>query len=387
MSILILGTGLAGYNLAREIRKLDKDTPLVLVSRDAAPFYSKPMLSNALAGGKTAAALVMKSAEQMAAELNARIIPHADVRALDPARRQVQIASGEHLEHLEHLEYRDLVLALGADPIRLPLEGDAASAALSVNDLDDFARFSAQLDGVRTLAILGGGLIGCEFANDLLARGIRPVVLDPSPWPLGRLLPEAAGRRFQAGLEAAGVAFRMGVAATRIDARGQGYRLSLNDGSTQDADLVLSAVGLRPRTALASAAGLACQRGIVVDRLLQTSAPHIHAIGDCAEVAGLSLPFVLPIMQQVRALARSLTGTPTEVRYPAMPVMVKTPALPTVVAPPAPGTEGQWVVDASAPHGLEARFCAADGSLRGFALLGSATARKQALTAQLPATL
>ncbi|MCE1185641.1 MAG: FAD-dependent oxidoreductase, partial [Rhodocyclales bacterium] len=138
---------------------------------------------------------------------------------------------------------------------------------------------------------------------------------------------------------------------------------------------------------LASAAGLACQRGIVVDRLLQTSAPHIHAIGDCAEVAGLSLPFVLPIMQQVRALARSLTGTPTEVRYPAMPVMVKTPALPTVVAPPAPGTDGQWAVDESAPHGLEARFCAPDGSLRGFALLGSATARKQALTAQLPATL
>ena len=187
--ILILGTGLAGYNLAREIRKLDKSVPLALVSRDDAPFYSKPMLSNALAGGKSAAALVMKTAERMAEELDARILPRRQVMAIDTAARQVSLDGGEVLA------YRDLVLALGADPIRLPLDGDAAAEVLSVNDLDDFARFSARLDGARRVAILGGGLIGCEFANDLLARGIVPTVFDPSPWPLGRLLPaEEIGR-------------------------------------------------------------------------------------------------------------------------------------------------------------------------------------------------
>ncbi|MBS0347522.1 MAG: FAD-dependent oxidoreductase [Proteobacteria bacterium] len=380
LPILILGTGLAGYNLAREIRKLDKTVPLVLVSRDAAPFYSKPMLSNALASGKTAESLVMKGADRMAEELGARILAHTQVASIDTAARQVSFSNGEQLA------YRDVVLAIGADPIRLPLDGDGAADVLSVNDLDDFARFSARLDGVQRIAILGGGLIGCEFANDLLARGIVPTVLDPAPWPLGRLLPEAAGHWFQARLEAAGVSFRMGTAARSITRQADGYRLELDDGSQLDVDLVLSAVGLRPRTGIAAAAGLVTQRGIVVDRRLAASAQNVYAIGDCAEVEGLSLPFVMPIMQQVRALAQTLAGTPADVRYPAMPVLVKTPAVPTVVAPPAVGTDGAWQV-ADDRDGLTARFVAPDGGLRGFAILGSATAGKQALTAQLPPTL
>ncbi|MBS0355549.1 MAG: FAD-dependent oxidoreductase [Proteobacteria bacterium] len=380
LPILILGTGLAGYNLAREIRKLDKTVPLVLVSRDAAPFYSKPMLSNALAGGKTAESLVMKSADRMAEELGTRILAHTQVVSIDTTTRQVSFSTGEQLA------YRDLVLAVGADPIRLPLAGDCATDVLSVNDLDDFARFSARLDGVQRIAILGGGLIGCEFANDLLARCIVPTILDPAPWPLGRLLPEAAGHWFQQRLEAAGVRFRMGTAARSVARHADGYRLDLDDGSQLDVDLVLSAVGLRPRTGIAAAAGLATNRGIVVDRRLAASAPNVFAIGDCAEVDGLSLPFVMPIMQQVRTLAQTLAGTPTDVRYPAMPVLVKTPAVPTVVAPPPAGSDGTWQVDGDT-DGLTARFVAPDGSLRGFAVLGSATTGKQALTAQLPPTL
>jgi len=378
--ILILGTGLAGYNLAREIRKLDKATPIVLVSRDAAPFYAKPMLSNALAGGKTAQSLVMKPAEKMAEELDARILAHRHVLAIDPVARRVTLDGGDGLD------YRDLVLALGADPIRLPLAGDGATEVLSVNDLDDFARFSARLENVKHIAVLGAGLIGCEFANDLLARGIAPTVLDPAPWPLGRLLPEAAGTYFRARLEAAGATFRMGVAASAVNKSEGGYRLELNNGSTLDTDLVLSAVGLRARTSLAAAAGLAVNRGVVVNRQLASSAPHIFAVGDGAEVEGLSLPFVMPIMQQVRALAKTLGGTPTDVRYPPMPVLVKTPAIPTVVAPPAPGQAGEWTVSVT-EDGLEALFKAVDDSLQGFALLGSATARKQTLTPQLPVQL
>ena len=91
---------------------------------------------------------------------------------------------------------------------------------------------------------------------------------------------------------------------------------------------------LRPRTSLAHEAGLAVNRGIVTNRLLATSAPNVHALGDCAEVDGHTLPYVMPIMQQARALAATLAGTPTPVLYPAMPVIVKTPACPTVVCPP-----------------------------------------------------
>ena len=381
--VVIVGTGLAGWNTAREFRRHDKDTPLVVLSRDGAGFYSKPMLSNALAGNKSAAALLMKPADRMAAEVGATVLAQVGVASIDTAARTLALADGRTQP------WRDLVLALGADPVRLPLAGDAADTVLSVNDLDDYARFAAALDGVRSVALLGGGLIGCEFANDLLARGIRPVVLDVAERPLARLLPEAGSTFLRARLEAAGVGLRMGVSVQRVDvapgADGR-LRLTLSDGSTLGADLVLSAIGLAPRTALARAAGLAVNRGIVVDRQLATSAPHVHAVGDCAEVDGLNLPYVMPLMAQARALGATLAGTPTPVAYPAMPVTVKTPACPTVVCPPLPGAAGTWQVTGDAA-GCEAVFRASDGRALGFALLGQATARKQALAGEVPAWL
>jgi rubredoxin-NAD+ reductase len=383
--VVIVGSGLAGWNLAREFRKLDKQTPLVVVSRDGAGFYSKPMLSNALASNKSAQALLMKPADKMAAELGATVLDRTEVLGIDPAARTLSLSGGRTQP------WRDLVLALGADPIRLPLEGDAAGAVLSVNDLDDYARFATALEGVRSVALLGAGLIGCEFANDLLARGIRPVVLDLADRPLARLLPPEASAWMRARLEAAGVAFMLGASAQRVDAApGDGtqgrLRLMLSDGRTLDADLVLSAVGLAPRVALARAAGLAVQRGVVVDRRLATSTPNIHAIGDCAEVEGLNLPYVMPLMAQARALAATLAGTPTPLVYPVMPVTVKTPACPAVVCPPAPGAAGHWQVTQD-ETGCEAVFRdEAEGTL-GFALLGSATARKAALAAQTPSLL
>ena len=380
LPVVIVGSGLAGYTLAREFRKLDKQTPLVILSRDHAGFYSKPMLSNALAGKKTAATLVMKPAAKMAEELPATVRTHAVVTRVDTIGQKVLLADGETIA------YRDLVFALGADPIRLPLEGDGAADVLSVNDLDDYARFAERLENVATVAILGGGLIGCEFANDLLARGIVPTVIDPAPGALSRLLPPAAGDWLRERLEAAGVRFRFGVAATRIDRHASACALSLTDGSRIEAGLVLSAIGLRPRTDLAREAGLAVNRGIVTDRRLATSAPRVHALGDCAEVEGHTLPYVMPIMQQARALAATLAGTPTAVLYPAMPVIVKTPACPTVVCPPPMAVAGEWSVDATA-DALEARFHAVDGTLLGFALMGSATSRRQALAAMVPGLL
>lgn len=378
--LVIVGTGLAGYNLAREFRKLDKTTPMAVVSRDHAGFYSKPMLSNALAGKKTAATLVMKAADKMREELGATLCAGTALQAIDTQARRITLSDGATLD------YRDLVLALGADPLRLPLQGDAPNEVLSVNDLDDYARFADRLEGADTVAILGGGLIGCEFANDLLHRGIAPTVLDLADRPLGRLLPEAASRHLQRKLEAAGVAFRLGVSARRVDRDGTGYTLSLDDGSSLYADRVLSAIGLRPRTGLAAAAGLAVQRGITTDRLLATSAPHVYAIGDCAEVAGHSLPFVMPLMHQARALAATLAGTPTPLVYPAMPVIVKTPACPTVVCPPLPGLVGAWTVEES-DEACVARYAGASGQLLGFALMGTATAQRQALVSQIPAWL
>lgn len=377
--LVIIGTGLAGYTLAREFRKLDTDTPLVLISADDGAFYSKPMLSNAFAQGRDAAALVNAPAEQMAEQLDARILTQTRVTGIDTHARQV--TTGQ-----ETIGYARLVLALGADPIRLPLDGDAADSVLSVNDLADYARFRAALKQGPRVALLGAGLIGCEFANDLAGQGYTVDVIDLAPLPLGRLLPEACGAAMRDALTAAGIRLHLGTQVERIAREANGIALTLANGETIDADTVLSAVGLRPRTALAEAAGLAVGRGIQVDRRLQTSAVDVHALGDCAEVDGLVLPYVMPIMHAARALAKTLANEPTPVSYPAMPVVVKTPALATVVNPPAPGSKGEWRISGRAPD-LRADFLGPDGQLLGVCLMGEATKQKQAVTRELPSPL
>ena len=378
-AIVIIGTGLAGYTAAREFRKLDSSTPLHLISRDAGSFYSKPILSNALALKKTPALIALNTAADMERQLAATVSPHSPVSAIDPIAHHITVNG-------EAIAYAKLVLAVGADPIRLPLAGDAADGVLSVNDLSDYQRFRDALDEKRRIVILGAGLIGCEFANDLRLGGYEVNVVDLAPQLLGRLLPPLAAGFLRATLEAAGVRFFLGTSVQSVTRAAPGIVATLVDGTTIEADLVLSAIGLRPRTDLARDTGLTVKRGIVTNALLQTSVADVYALGDCAEVAGFNLPFVMPIMQAARALAKTLHGTPTAVIYPAMPVVVKTPACPTVVCPPPPGVEGKWE-ESVAADGVRALFHDSAGTLRGFALGGAATKDKQALTKDVPPLL
>jgi len=376
--VLIIGTGLAGYTVAREFRKLDTSTPVTLLTRDDGSFYSKPVLSNALAQKKVPSQIALNSAADMTRQLQAAIHTHLAVRSLEPNRREIEAENGMTFA------YDKLVLAIGADPIRVPMAGNGTTDVLSINDLDDYSRFRAQLDGRARVLILGAGLIGCEFANDLNSIGVGVDVVDPAPQLLGRLLPPPSAAFLRQALESRGIRFHLGATAANIDQAANGYRVMLNSGTTIETDLVLSAIGLRARTALAASAGLNVNRGIVTDRLLNTSQPDIYALGDCAEVNGFHLPFVMPIMQAARALAKTLSGSPTEVQYPAMPVVVKTPACPTVVCPPPPGAPGEWSSEVS-ETGVRAVFHDHSGRATGFALTGSAVADKQALAKEMPA--
>jgi rubredoxin---NAD+ reductase len=378
-AIVIIGTGLAGYTAAREFRKLDPATPLHLITRDEGSFYSKPILSNALALKKAPAQIALNTAADMERQLAATVSPHSPVTAIDTAAHHISVDGTT-------IPYIKLVLAVGADPIRLSLAGDAADGVLSVNDLSDYARFRQVLDGKRRVVILGAGLIGCEFANDLRLGGYEVNVVDLAPQPLGRLLPPQAAGFLRAALETAGVHFFLGTSVQSVTHVAPGIAAMLADGTTIETDLVLSAIGLRPRVDLARAAGLTVNRGIVTDALLQGSAKDVYALGDCAEIAGFNLPFVMPIMQAARALAKTMQGTATPVSYPAMPVVVKTPACPTVVCPPPPGVEGQWEEHVAA-DGVRALFHDSAGTLRGFALVGAATKDKQALTKNIPPLL
>ena len=377
--IVIIGSGLAGYTVIRELRKLDKAIPITLVTREPGYFYSKPMLSTALASKKSAEQLQTTNAEGMAAQLEITIVGDADVSAIDTVSKTIKTSKG-------NITYGKLVLGLGSDQIRLPLQGNAANEVITVNDLEEYAQFRQAIEGKKRIAILGAGLIGCEFANDLVLGSYEVDVIDLAPQALGRLLPEAAAQALQSKLSEAGVRWHFTTTVQSIDRNGDSLSITLANGSVISSDVFLSAVGLKPRLNLAKAAGILTGIGITVNRQLETSAKNVYAIGDCAEVDGLVLPYVMPIMQAARTLAPNLLGQELALSYPAMPVMVKTPALPTIVSPPAKGTAGDWKV-ISIEDGLEARFESSDGKLLGFALLGTATAQRGALTKELPAIL
>lgn len=377
--IVIIGTGLAGYNLARELRKLDGEVPLLLITRDDGRSYSKPMLSTGFAMNKDAEGLGMASAGAMAEQLKAEIRTHTEVTRLEPAAQRIWLGN-------EPVAYRDLVIAWGAQALRVPLAGDTAEAVHPVNDLLDYGRFRAAAHGRKRVLIMGAGLIGCEFANDLRLGGYEVDVVAPAEQLMPGLLPPQPAAAVRQGLEALGVRFHLGTLVERLDRHGESLQAQLADGRTLDCDLVVSAVGLRPRTELAAQAGLAVARGIAVDRQLRTSAPHVYALGDCAEVDGLNLLYVMPLMSGVRALARTLSGTPTEVSYGPMPVTVKTPACPLVVSPPAADAEGRWVVEGQGTD-IKALYLDRDDRLLGYALTGEAVKEKLALNRQLPPVL
>ncbi|GBC55125.1 rubredoxin-NAD(+) reductase [Stutzerimonas stutzeri] len=377
--VVIIGTGLAGYNLAREFRKLDSQTPLLLITADDGRSYSKPLLSTGFAANKNADNLGMATAGAMAEQLNAEIRTHTRVTRLDPANRRVWIGN-------EPVPYRDLVLAWGAQTIQVLVEGDAADAVYPINDLHDYGRFRAAAAGKRRVLILGAGLIGCEFANDLLLGGHEVDLVAPSEQVMPGLLPLQAAEAVKRGLEGIGARFHLGATLERLQRSSDGLQATLSDGSQRGCDLVVSAVGLRPRTELAAEAGLEVKRGIVVDRLLKTSAEHVYALGDCAEVEGLSLLYVMPLMAGARALAKTLFGNPTFVSYGPMPITVKTPACPVVVSLPAVGSAGNWTVEAQG-NDVKALYLGTSGQLLGYALTGAAVQERLALNKQLPPVL
>lgn len=383
MSLVIIGTGLAGYNLAREWRKLNPDAPLVILTRDDGRNYSKPMLSTGYTKGKTADQLAMQTAAQMAEQLKADIRTGVSVTAIDPAAKTVTVDG-------ETLPFGQLVLALGADAFQPPMGGDGLDRVLTVNDLMDYSRFQTAAAGKKNVIVVGGGLIGSEYANDLSNGGYAVQLVEPVGRVLPALLPPPASEAVGAALAGLGVTFHFGVSVQAVNKDGEGVRAMLSDGREITGDLVLSAIGLRPRTTLAKDAGLTVNRGVVVDRELRTSHPDIYALGDCAEVEGLVLPYVLPLMAGARVLAKTLSGQPTAVAYPAMPVQVKTPVCPVVVSPVFPGVEGEWTVDAREGNNVRASFRNATGQLLGFALTGSFAgdaALKAQLAKEIPAWL
>jgi rubredoxin-NAD+ reductase len=362
--VVVAGSGLAGYGVLRELRRLSPGSRLTLITTDDGHFYSKPALSTALAKGKLADGLITMDAAKMVTQLKLDLRAGRLVEAIAPAERVLLTTGGP-------LPYDALVLALGAEPIRPPIEGDAAHLAISVNHLDDYRHFREKLRPGARVLIMGAGLVGSEFSNDLALSGYKPIAVDMQTHPLAQLVPPEIGFLVREALRREGVIWHLGRTVMSINHAGGALRIALDDGTRIEADAVLSAVGLRPRTQLAQEAGLKVNRGILVDETGRTSDPHIYAIGDCAEYTIGTAAYVTPIMAAARAIAPSLLGTPTRIRFPTLSVQVKTSLCPLVLLPPPRGAQGAWVKSKGEGEHVKFLFRDAAGVSRGYALTGN----------------
>lgn len=368
--LVIIGAGLAAYRLAKAYRALDAERPLHLITQDDGAYYSKPALSTALRQQKTAHDLVLATAEQMQAQLDATIHAHTTVTAIDTSSKTLQLSTGEDMT------YGQLVLGCGAAVIKPSIEGEGAEHVLHVNALADYRVLRERLDKPQRVLVVGAGLVGCELANDLLAAGHQVTVCALSDYPLDRLLVPEAGDILRQKLAAAGVDWHMAQSVLRIDRAGDAWSVSTDKGQVIEVDVVLSAVGLKSQVDLAAQAGITVNRGVVVDECGRTHVPDVYALGDCAEVCGQVMHYVAPLLVCAKALAQTLSGKATAIHYPAMPVVVKTTVCPMAVVWPR-GHGGQWQIieageDFVAHH-------VSDGALTGFILMNGAVGQRMVL--------
>lgn len=380
--IIIIGSGHAGLNVAREVRSNSADVPLVILSKEAITAYYKPNLSKALSMGKSAEQLVMKTEDILAEELAAELISRVEVINIDP---QKKVVSYRNLQgEIRQKTYQTLVLATGANPIQLPVEKFSSVPFLAVNNLDDYRVFRQTIKSKKRVLIIGAGFVGCELASDLSTQGYQVAVIDKGQWPLQRAIPEVMGSTIRKAMTETGVEWHFGktVEAAQLSSLGcaDATMVTLSDGSVIKTDVIVSAVGLRPNTRLASHAGLDTGQGIVVNEYLQTSSADIYALGDCIQYQGVPFPFIAPATQAAKALAKTITGQLTPFAMPSLAVAVKITVCPTVIFPSAK-TKGVWEVQGMGMD-LEAHLIDELGAISGFALMGNCIAKKTELARQ-----
>ncbi|HET7675730.1 MAG TPA: FAD-dependent oxidoreductase [Gammaproteobacteria bacterium] len=272
-SIVIIGGGAAGEAAATMLRFCGYAGPVTMVSAEDNLPSDRPNLSKDYLAGTAPEAWVPVRSEKHYREHNIELRLNTGVAAIEPAQKRVRFGNGEELA------YGALLLATGAEPVRLPIAGADLPHVHYLRTLDDSrAIIAAVNEGAKHAVVIGGSFIGLEVAASLRTRGLEVHVVAPEARPLERVFGPALGDFVRNLHESKGVVFHLGRTASAI----QPGSVTLDDGSLLETDLVVVGVGVRPRIALAEAAGLAIDRGVSVNEYLQTSAPDIYAAGDIA---------------------------------------------------------------------------------------------------------
>ncbi|MES1256513.1 MAG: FAD-dependent oxidoreductase, partial [Acidobacteriota bacterium] len=311
-SVVVVGAGAVGDATAEMLRRSGYREPVTLVARDDEPLpVDRPNLSKDYLDGTAPEAWVPLRTAEFYADQRITLLPRVEVLRIDPAAHQIVLGDGRTLD------YGALVLATGASPIRLDIPGASLPHVFTLRTERDAHGIIARLATAKRAVVLGSSFIGLEAAASLRKRGLEVHVVSPARLPLLKVLGPELGGFVKTLHEEKGVVFHLG----RKPAAIHEHAVVLDNGSTLAAELVVMGVGVRPNTALAEAAGLHVDRGIVVDEYLRTSAPDVYAAGDVARYPAdggtLRIEHWVLAQRQAQTLARNLLGA--RERFRAVP--------------------------------------------------------------------
>ena len=367
--LVVVGNGMAGCRAVAEVLKRDpRRYEITIFGAEPRVNYDRIMLSPVLAGEKTFADIVIND---VAWYRDNGVVLHTgrEILAIDRETRRVRADGGLATS------YDHLILATGSDPIRLPLPGTDLAGVVTFRDLDDVEAMIAAAGAGARAVVIGGGLLGIEAAYGLARRGMAATVVHLMDVLMERQLDASAGFLLAGALAERGVQTVLGAVSEEIvgDA-GRVKGLRLKDGRTLPCDLLVMAVGIRPNTRLAAAAGLAVKRGVVVDDAMRTSDPAILAVGECVEHRGQCYGLVAPIWDMCRTLAATLTTGEGGYQGSALSTRLKVSGVDVFSAGRFDGGEGcEDIVFRDAGRGVYKRVVVERGRVAGAVLFGDAS--------------
>ncbi|MEA2157010.1 MAG: nitrite reductase large subunit, partial [Solirubrobacteraceae bacterium] len=362
-AIVIVGGGIAGQAVCEAVRERDRDVPITLICGERAAPYDRVRLSEILVSGEDPQSLQLRPGEWYE-DNEVTLLLGRTVSWVDAGRGLLG------LDDVEEMAFGRLVLATGSQPLMPPIAGiDLAGVHPFRGPGDcDAIRGAVATGDVARAAVIGGGLLGLEAARGIAAQGCAVTVVHLLDRLMERQLDAGASALLAPALAGLDIDVELDRNTQQIIGPDRAHGLRFTDGSELAADLVVVSIGIRPETALARAMGLVCDRGIIVDDAMRTSAPTVLAVGECAQHRGLVYGLVAPIHDQARVAAATLVSQEATYLGSVMSAKLKVAGIDLVCAGEAAGDYEAVVSDAAT--GVYRKLTVRDGRVVGTVLLG-----------------